>query len=84
MLLYDQVCLDIFDHFFDARTEEMYWTLAIIQYILVYGSVGNHQSTWTYDYGYDYGQMFWSHMQLLVHCSCVWLRIDWFATSEIT
>jgi hypothetical protein len=38
----------------------------VSQCILVYhdGSVGNHQSIWIYDYGYDYDQMFWSHIQL--------------------
>jgi hypothetical protein len=36
----------------------------VCQCILVYGSVGNHQSLWIYDYDYDYNQMFWSYMQL--------------------
>jgi hypothetical protein len=36
----------------------------VCQCILVYGSVGNHQNIWKYDYDYDYVQMFWSHTQL--------------------
>ena len=42
------------------------WASAIILWILVYGSVGNHQSIWTYDYDYDYDydQMFWSNIEI--------------------
>jgi hypothetical protein len=43
---------------------EIYVLSSIIQCILEYGSVRNHQSVWIYDYDYDYDQMFCNHMQL--------------------
>ena len=48
----------------EGKHLEIYVSSFIIQCILEYGSVRNHQSVWIYDYDYDYDQIFCNHMQL--------------------